>query len=88
MGLYLQGLGVQALASAVELCALGWVNPPPSTGYHKGRLLVYHGTIDWFHHLRLPQISCSEGKAVQVASVFLGGVGGSGGGWGVVISFS
>ena len=41
-----------------------------------------------FHHLRLPQISCSEGTAVQVASVFLGGVGGSGGGWGVVISFS
>ena len=32
-----------------------------------------------FHHLRLPQISCSEEKAVQVASVFLGGVGGSGG---------
>ena len=36
-----------------------------------------------FHHLRLPQISCSEGKAVQVASVFLGGVGRSGGGGGV-----
>ena len=35
-----------------------------------------------FHHLRLPQISCSEEKAVQVASVFLGGVGGSGGGAG------
>ena len=36
-----------------------------------------------FHRLRLPQISCSEGKMVQVASVFLGGVGGSGGagGW-------
>ena len=45
-------------------------------------------TINRFHHLRLPQISCSEGKAVQVASMFLGGVGGSGGGGGGVISFS
>ena len=35
-----------------------------------------------FHHLRLPQISCSEGNSVQVASVFLEGVGGSGGAWG------
>ena len=35
-----------------------------------------------FHHLRLPQISCSEGKAVQVAAMFLGGAGwgGLGGG--------
>ena len=39
-------------------------------------------TIYWFHHLRLPQISCSEGKAVRVASVFLWGLGGVGGGWG------
>ena len=29
--------------------------------------------ISRFHHLRLPQISCSEGKAVQAASMILGG---------------
>ena len=47
-------------------------------------------TILWFHHLRLPQISCSEGKAVQVAAMFLGGVGGwvGGAGGGGMISFS
>ena len=39
-------------------------------------------TRNRFHHLRLPQISCSEGKAVQVASVFLGRLGGWGGGGG------
>ena len=53
-----------------------------------GRWVWLDDTTNRFHHLRLPQISCSEGKAVQVASVFLRGVGGSGGGWGVVISFS
>ena len=38
--------------------------------------VVPGNSINRFHHLRLPQISCSEEKAVQVASVFLGGAGG------------
>ena len=31
------GLGVQGVGSRDDTC-MGWVNPPPSNGYHKGLL--------------------------------------------------
>ena len=63
----------------MELEGRGQRHPFSSSHDHAcfGSLLKIHcDSLHRFHHLRLPQISCSEGKAVQVVSVLLGGLGG------------
>ena len=62
----------------LKICSL---SQETYSGYYLLRMFINPNPKPWFHHLSLPQVSCSEAKAVQAASGFFRvGLGGAGGG--------